>query len=95
MYNDTPLAPASFLQTQLNIYGISVRECASRIHEHPHRLYAILDNSEAITVPLALKLGKLFRLEPATIMQVQMQWDLYRYTCLHINQLDQISSMGA
>jgi addiction module HigA family antidote len=91
-----PTHPGEILREDvLPAVGRSKAEVARLLHVSRQTLYAILDEKQAITTPLALKLAKLTDTSPEMWLNLQQAYDLRRTASAMAAELEEIPTLAA
>lgn len=64
------------LKALMKKHNIKGRHVADALNINPTSIYLILQEKARITVPLALRIGKLFDVKPESLIMVQMRYDI-------------------
>lgn len=77
--NRIPTHPGAILREDvLPALGLSVSECARRLHVSRQTLHGLLNESKGFTPEMALRIGKLAGNGPAVWLRMQEAYDLWR-----------------
>jgi addiction module HigA family antidote len=90
-----PVHPGEILREDvLPALGRSKTEIAKLLHVSRQSLYDILDEKQAITAPMAVRLGKLCGNGPNLWLAMQSSYDIARAEAVLKDELESIPTLG-
>ena len=90
-----PVHPGEHLAEFLDEYGISQYRIAKEMHVSARRINEIVHGKRAITADTALRLWRVFGMEPGFWMNLQSRYDMEMAADMLADSLDEITPLAA